>query len=171
MRIYFRAFTVSSVLGLCAATAAFAAEPPVVIQIPRLTVEVSQKIAQAALEECRKEGIQIGVTVVDRGGHPVVVLRDTLAPDLTLAISREKAYTAMSFNAATASLEDRFTAPFSIGKVPGLLFAAGGIPIEVAGKIAGGVGVSGAPTGAQDEKCARAGLQAVQFELESVVLP
>lgn len=170
MRNIIQACKLGTVLGLFTATTALAAESPAIIPIPRITVEVAQKIAQAALAECRKEGIQIGVTVVDRGGHPVVVLRDTLAPDLTLVISREKAYTAMSFNATTASMEDRFTKPFSVGKVPGLMFAAGGIPIEAAGKIAGGVGVSGAPTGEQDEKCALAGLQAVRFDLESAGL-
>ena len=156
------------IVGLLSVSAipAFAAEQPAIIKIPRLTLETAQNIAKAALAECRKLGIQIGVTVVDRGGHPVVVLRDTLAPDLTLEISRQKAYTAMSFNAATSSLEGRFTQPFSIGKVPGLLFVAGGVPIEAVGNIVGGVGVSGAPTGEQDEKCARAGFMAVQFDLE-----
>lgn len=145
----------------------FAAEQPVLIKIPRLTLETAQKIAQAVIVECRRSAIQVGVTVVDRGGHPVVVLRDTLAPDLTLEISRQKAYTAMSFNAATSTMENRFTQPFSVGKVQGLVFSAGGVPIEAAGNIVGAVGVSGAPTGTQDEKCANAGVQAVLFDLES----
>jgi uncharacterized protein GlcG (DUF336 family) len=168
MRIRVSALT-PLLFAFVAATAS-AAEQPVIVKIPRLTVETAQKIAQAAMLECRKLAAQTGVTVVDRGGHPVVVLRDTLAPDLTLAISREKAYTAMSFNAATSTLEDRFTKPFSIGKVPGLLFAAGGIPILAAGNIVGAVGVSGAPTGEADEKCANAGLQAVLFDLEAAEL-
>ena len=146
---------------------ALAAEQPAIINIPRMTVETAQRIAQGALAECRKAGIQIGVTVIDRGGHPVAVLRDTLAPDLTLEISRQKAYTALSFNAVTSTLEDRFTKPFSVGKVPGLVFSAGGVPIAAAGNIVGAVGVSGAPTGEQDEKCAQAGLQTVSFDLES----
>lgn len=144
-----------------------AAEPPVLIKIPRLTMETAQKIAVATIAECRKSALQVAVTVVDRGGHPVAVLRDTLAPDLTLEISRQKAYTAMSFNAATSTMENRFTQPFSVGKVQGLVFSAGGVPIEAAGNIVGAVGVSGAPTGAQDEACAKAGIQAVLFDLEA----
>lgn len=147
----------------------FAEEPPVLIKIPHLTLETAQKIAHAAIVECRKSALQVGVTVIDRGGRPVVVLRDTLAPDLTLDISRQKAYTAMSFNAATSTMENRFTQPFSVGKVPGLIFSAGGVPIEAAGNIVGAVGVSGAPTGEQDEKCAKAGVQAVLFDLETAV--
>lgn len=149
---------------------AIAAEAPVIIKIPRLTVEASGKIAHAAMEACRKEGIQIGVTVVDRSGDAMVVLRDTLAPRVTLEISRQKANTAVNFNAATSTMADRFTQPFSVGKVEGLVFSAGGVPIEAAGNIIGAVGISGAATGEQDEACARAGIQAIQFELETASL-
>jgi uncharacterized protein GlcG (DUF336 family) len=149
---------------------AWAADVPVVIKIPRLTVEASEKLARAAMEACRKEGIQIGVTVVDRSGDPMAVLRDTLAPRVTLEVSRQKAYTAVNFNAATSSMANRFTQPFSVGKVEGLVFSAGGLPIEAAGNIVGAVGVSGAATGEQDEACAQAGIQAIQFELESAGL-
>ncbi len=152
--------------GLLAGTAC-AAEMPTIIKIPRLTLEASQKLAQGAVEACRKQGIQIGVTVVDRSGDAMVFLRDTLAPRVTIEISRQKAYTAVNFNAPLSTMEDRFTKPFAVGKVDGLLFSAGGIPIEAAGNIVGAVGVSGAATGEQDEACARAGLNAIAFELES----
>jgi len=157
----------------CAALFAFpaiAADVPVIVKIPRLTVEASEKLARAAMDACRKQGIQIGVTVVDRSGDAMVVMRDTLAPRVTLQISQQKAYTAVNFNAATSAMENRFTQPFSVGKVDGLVFSAGGVPIEAAGNIVGAVGVSGAATGAQDEACARAGIEAIQFELESASL-
>ena len=105
------------------------AEVPAVIKIPRLTLEASEKLAQATLAACRKEGIQIGVTVVDRSGDAMVFLRDTLAPRVTIEISRQKAYTAVNFNAPLSTMENRFTKPFAVGKVDGLVFSAGGIPI------------------------------------------
>lgn len=150
---------------LCSAPAQADEQPPL-INIKRLSLEMALKLAQGAIAQCRKEGVQIGVTVMDRGGHPQVVLRDVLAPDLTLTISRQKAYTAMSFNSATSAMEKRFTAPFSVGKVEGLVFSAGGLPITAGGSIVGGVGVSGAPSGEQDERCARAGLDAISADLE-----
>ena len=64
-------------------------------------------------------------------------------------------------------MENRFSKPFSVGKVDGLLFSAGGIPIEAAGNIVGAVGVSGAATGEQDEACAAEGLKAIAFDLET----
>jgi len=44
------------------------------------------------------------------------------------------------------------------------------VPIEAAGNIIGAVGISGAATGEQDEACARAGIKAIQFELETADL-
>ena len=163
----------SLIVASCAVFFAFpaqAADVPVIVEIPRLTVEAAEKMARAALDACRKEGIQIGVTVVDRSGDPMAVLRDTLAPRITLEISKQKANTAVNFNAATSAMENRFTQPFSVGKIDGLVFSAGGLPIEAAGNIIGAIGISGAATGAQDEACAKAGIQAIQFELESASL-
>lgn len=168
---YTASLTISAalILNLVLAPAA-AADTPVAVKIPRLTVEASEKLARATLEACRKQGIQIAVTVVDRSGDPMVVMRDTLAPRLTLEISRQKAYTAVNFNASTGGMAGRFTHPFSVGKVEGLVFSAGGLPIEVAGNIVGAVGVSGAPTGEQDEACAQAGLDAIALDLASTDL-
>jgi len=146
---------------------ALAEELPVVVKIPRLTLEAAGKIAHSAVDACRKQGIQIGVTVVDRSGDPMVFLRDTLAPKVTIEISKQKAFTAVNFNAPLSTMEDRFTKPFAVGKVDGLVFSAGGIPIQAAGNIVGAVGVSGAATGEQDEACALEGIKSIQFELES----
>ncbi len=137
------------------------------ISVQRLTMEAALKVAQGAVAACREKGIQIGVTVVDRSGHPQVTLRDTIAPDLTLTISRQKAYTAISFSATTSSMEKRFTTPAGVGaKVDNLVMSAGGIPIEAGGVTYGAVGVSGAPGGEIDEECAQAGVDAIKMDLE-----
>lgn len=148
------------------APALASAEENMTVSIKRLTMETALRIAQAAIAQCRKEGVQIAVTVVDRSGHPQVVLRDVLAMDITLEISKQKAHTAMAFNAPLSQLEDRFTKPFQVAKLDGLVVSAGGIPINIGGSILGGIGVSGAPSGLTDEKCAQAGLAAVQADIE-----
>ncbi len=142
------------------------AEEPLTISIKRMKLETALRIAQAAITQCRKEGVQIAVTVVDRSGHAQVTLRDVLAMDITLEISKQKAHTAMAFNAALSTMEDRFTKPFQVAKLDGLIISAGGIPINIGGSILGGIGVSGAPSGKTDEKCAKAGLAAVSEDLE-----
>lgn len=156
-----------SIVLFCATGPVSAAEEqPLLVNIKRMSMETALRIAQGAIKECRKQGVQIAVSVVDRGGHNQVVLRDVLAPDITLKISHQKAYTAMAFNSATSALEGRFKSPFSVGKVEGLVMSAGGVVIQVGGSIVGGVGVSGAPSGETDEKCAKAGLDAVAADME-----
>lgn len=155
---------VATGLALAGNAAMAASDQPATISVDRLSMEMALKAAQATMEACREEGIQVGVTVVDRGGNEQVVLRDVLAPDLTLRISKLKAYTAMSFNSATSAIEDRGAG--ALGHVPGLMFGAGGVTIEAGGKTYGAIGVSGAPSGETDEMCARKGAEAVAMELE-----
>lgn len=145
---------------------ASAADESMTLSVKRLKMETALRIAQAAIKQCRKEGVQIAVTVVDRSGHAQVVLRDVLAMDITLPISKQKAHTAMAFNSELSKMESRFTSPFQVGKLDGLIVSAGGIPINIGGSILGGIGVSGAPSGKTDEKCAKAGLAAVSEDLE-----
>lgn len=154
------------VTGLLFSAALQAEEQPVLVNIKRISLDTALTMAKAAIDQCRKEGVQVAVTVIDRGGHPQVVLRDVLAMDLTLTISKQKAYTAMSFNTPTANLTSRFTEPFSIGKIDGIVISRGGLPIAAGGNILGGIGVSGAPSGKTDEACAQAGLNAVRDDLE-----
>ena len=72
-----------------------------------LSPETALEAAQAALKKCRDNGFQIAVAVVDRFGQPQVMLRDRYAglpaPDTAVA----KAYTALSFRAATSDLSNR----------------------------------------------------------------
>ncbi len=142
------------------------AEEKMTQNIKRLSLETALRIAQAAIAQCRKEGVQIAVTVVDRGGHEQVVLRDVLAMDITVPISKQKAHTAMAFNSPLSQMEDRFKGAYGVPKMEGLVISAGGIPVNVAGNLMAGIGVSGAPSGEIDEKCARAGLDAVLADLE-----
>lgn len=165
--------TVSTVLvGLVAVVignpvfAAGSTGQPLTVNIKRLSLDTAMRIGKAAIDKCRKEGVGITVTVIDRGGHPQVVLRDTLAMDVSIPISMKKAYTAMEFNSPTSEMDDRFKGAYNVPKVDELLISAGGIPINIAGNIMGGIGVSGAPSGLTDEACAKAGLAAVKDDLE-----
>lgn len=155
----------SLLLGMGLVASAQANEP-LTVNIKRLSLDTALRIANAAIAQCRKEGVQVAVTVVDRGGHEQAVLRDTLAMDITIPISKQKAHTALAFNSPLSQLEGRFSGAYQVPKLDGLLVSAGGIPINVGGTIMGGIGVSGAPSGLTDEKCAKAGLDAVLPDLE-----
>jgi uncharacterized protein GlcG (DUF336 family) len=134
------------------------------VSVKRLSLESASRIAQGAIEACRKKGIQIGVTVVDRDGTVQAVMRDTIAAQITVPISRMKAFTAANFNAATSDLTSRADTP--IGRIDGLVMSAGGLPIQAGGQLLGAIGVSGAPQGETDEECAQAGIDTIIDDLE-----
>jgi uncharacterized protein GlcG (DUF336 family) len=140
------------------------ADDPMMVSIKRLSLQTAQSIAQATIDACREKGIQIGVTVVDRDGVVQAQLRDTIASPITVPISFKKAYTAVNFNADTSALGERADSP--IGRLDFLVMSAGGVAVQVGGALVGGVGVSGAPAGETDEECAKAGVAAVQDDLE-----
>jgi uncharacterized protein GlcG (DUF336 family) len=140
------------------------AEDPMTVEVKRMSLGTAQKIAQATIEACREKGIQIGVTVVDRDGVVQAQLRDTIAAPITVPISYKKAYTAVNFNADTSALEER--ADTAVGRQDFLVMSAGGVTVSVGGALIGGVGVSGAPAGETDEECAKAGVAAIQDDLE-----
>jgi uncharacterized protein GlcG (DUF336 family) len=142
------------------------ADDALVIPIQRLSMGMAAKAAQATIEACRKEGMNVAVTVVDRGGHEQVVMRDTLAMPITVEISKGKAFAAMNFNTPTSGLEGRFKEPYGPPSIGGLITSAGGLPIVAGSSILGGIGVSGAPSGEVDEGCAKKGLEAIMTDLE-----
>jgi uncharacterized protein GlcG (DUF336 family) len=134
------------------------------LHIKRMTMETANAVALAAVLECRKRGVQASATVVDKNGITQAVVRDTLAPPVSITVSRLKAYTAANFSVATSGLEHLASSP--LANVPGLLMSAGGVLVEAGGTIYGAIGVSGSPSGEIDEACAKAGVAAVIDDLE-----
>ncbi|MCX8134667.1 MAG: heme-binding protein [Roseococcus sp.] len=159
------------VLTAAALLAALAAPParaedfiPMRMMAPSLALD----LARAALEACRARGFQVAVAVVDRMGVPQVMLRDALAGPHTPETAIGKARAAVSFRASTEELSALTQAGqvnSAIRHIPGFVFLGGGVPVEAGGMIVGGVGISGAPGGAEDDACARAGIAAVEERL------
>jgi uncharacterized protein GlcG (DUF336 family) len=134
-----------------------------------LTPETALKAAQAALGHCRGRGYQATVAVVDRMGVVQVLLRDRFAGPHTVDMARAKAYTAASFRASTAELAEATQsgrAQSGIRNRPDVAAVGGGLTIEAGGSLVGGIGVSGAPGGKEDEACATAGVEAIREDLE-----
>ncbi|MFL6797408.1 MAG: GlcG/HbpS family heme-binding protein [Xanthobacteraceae bacterium] len=134
-----------------------------------MSVETALDLARAALADCRQRGYQVAVAVVDRFGVAQVLLRDRLAGQHTPATASGKAWTAVSFRTSTTDLVAA-TQPgmpqAGIRSLPGVVILGGGIFVEAAGSLVGGVGVSGAPGGDADEACAKAGVAAIQNRLD-----
>lgn len=140
-----------------------------VFQTRSLTPETALKAASAALESCRKQGYQVAVAVVDRGGLVQVLLRDRFAGPHTPTVASDKAWTANSFKTSTLELARETQAGKSMSGIRNLsrfMGIGGGLVIEGGGSQFGAIGVSGAPGGEADELCAKDGIKAIADALE-----
>ena len=145
------------------------AEDEATFNYTALTVDTALKAAQAALHNCRESGYQVAVAVVDRGGAVQVMLRDRYAGPHTPDTATGKAWTAVSFRTNTSDLIELSQpgqAANGLRYLPNVVILGGGLKIEAAGSIIGGIGVSGAPGGEADDVCARAGIAAIEEAIE-----
>ena len=133
----------------------------------RMTLELAEDIARAAVDTCRGDGWQVTAVVVDRSGIPQAMLRDLNASRFTIQIATEKANAVILSGVASAEFRrNRDDIRQEMNHVDGILVLEGGVPIRAAGTLVGAVGVSGAPGGDKDEACALKALETVRERLE-----
>jgi uncharacterized protein GlcG (DUF336 family) len=158
-------------LGLIMITGCVFGLSPVFVaaeELPReavLPASFAATAAKAAVDHCAKDGYRVSAAVVDRAGILRAFLRADGAGPHTVESSEKKAYTAASMRGPTGNVAEL------IAKTPALqglqnmndriLFLAGGLPIEIASEVIGGIGVGGAPGGHLDAACAQAGLDSI----------
>jgi uncharacterized protein GlcG (DUF336 family) len=150
----------------CVLQPAVAADAGYAIRL--MTPETALKAALAGQAACRKAGFQVAIAVVDRTGQVQVVLRDRFAGMHTPEAAIDKAWTAASFKMDTTALAKATaaaTASSGIRQMSRVLAVGGGMLVEAAGAPYGAIGVSGAPSGENDDMCARAAIDAVIDEL------
>jgi uncharacterized protein GlcG (DUF336 family) len=167
--MYFRSILVPFIFLAFTAAQADEKEIEVLFVSKSLTPEAALIVSQTALESCRKAGMQISVAVVDSGGNIQVLLRDKLAGITTPDAAILKARTSASFRMATTEFSEAVNSNSEVSgikQLPGILVLGGGITIQASGSMVGAVGVAGAPNGKLDEKCAIAGVEAIQELLE-----
>jgi uncharacterized protein GlcG (DUF336 family) len=145
------------------------ADDGAIVTYKSLSPEVALAAAQAALKKCRDNGFQVAVVVVDRFGLPQVMLRDRFAGQLAIDTATGKAYTALSFRGPTSDLAKQVKSgqmDAGLSRLPHVAMLAGGLPVEAAGTLLGGIGVSGAPGGDKDEECAKSGLDSIRDRID-----
>jgi uncharacterized protein GlcG (DUF336 family) len=131
-----------------------------------ISLSLAQAIANAALAKCESMGFKVSVTVVDRGGLPLVMLRGDGAGLHTPEGSDRKAYTARTFGQPSADFVKRMLDnPATSGSrlYTRVLALDGGLPIKVGDDVVGAVGVSGSP--GKDDICSQAGIDKVADQL------
>ncbi|CAB3772265.1 cobalamin adenosyltransferase [Burkholderia puraquae] len=127
----------------------------------------ASRAAQAAAQAAERLGVRVNVAVVDAAGLLAAFVRMPGAPLHSIDIAIDKAYTAASFGLPTGAWHDALAAHSAAvrqGLVlrPRFVAFGGGLPIVDDGALIGGIGVSGGSE-TQDERCARAGLDAAGF--------
>jgi uncharacterized protein GlcG (DUF336 family) len=153
-------------LALTAALSAPASAQGVVTQ-KNVSLALAQAIAQGALDKCVSMGFKVSVTVIDRDGLQVVMLRGDGAGLHTPEGSDRKAYTARAYSAPSANFAKRVTTEANYApaiQYNRMLALAGGLPIKVGNEVIGAVGVSGSP--GKDDDCSQAGIDKVADQLK-----
>lgn len=133
-----------------------------------LSLALAKTIAEATLAECKSKGFNTAAAVVDRAGQVLVILRDEQGSAQMAEMARRKAYTARMFRMPTLEFQRRTANDPSLlpqRDVQDILALGGGMPIQVAGEVIGGVGSSGSNQ-ETDELCAKAGLAKVADQLK-----
>ena len=153
----------------CVSSITARADDEALVSYQAMTPETALELAKAALEDCREKGFQVAVAVVDRSGTLQVLLRDRYAGPHTISTARRKAWTAISFRTDTlqmAELTEAGKEASGVRFVDEAMMVGGGVMVRAAGSIVGGVGVTGAPGGPADDECAKAGIAAIQDDLD-----
>jgi uncharacterized protein GlcG (DUF336 family) len=130
-----------------------------------VSLRMALTIAETALAEC---GMRTSVAVVDRTGRLRVFLQGDGAMPHNIELARRKAYTANTFGRTSIEWAKRTET-----QVPGqrsltdVIPLQGGVPIKMGNETIGGIGLSGAPNGGeQEEACGNAGIAKVADQLK-----
>jgi glc operon protein GlcG len=128
-----------------------------------LTLALAQRVLEAALRIAIARRATVSISVVDRRGDLVAMLRLDGAPWYTVPVSRGKAAASAAFGVSSAELASRADTPAFRALLhhgEGLIAQRGAIPLRFGEHLLGAVGVSGA-TGEEDEQLAEGGASAL----------
>jgi glc operon protein GlcG len=128
------------------------------VEIPALTRDGAQRIAEAVGAAAAARGVAPVVSVVDSGGALLYLWRPDAAQVASVAVTTDKARTAAIYRRPSRDFENqaahgRPSALHLAGAVP----LQGGMPILRDGQVIGAVGVSGASSADEDQELAELG--------------
>jgi len=129
---------------------------------PTISAAWADTMISAAMAKAAATSVAVTVVVVDESGVVKSMTRMDGAP---LVTGINKAYAAAAIGMPPddfySAIQADGAAVASFATRPGLALIAGGLPVVVDGQVAGGVGVAGAMTGAEDRAIAEAAVAAV----------
>ncbi len=134
-----------------------------------ITGAATMRLIESARSKARDEGQAVVVAIVDRSGCLVGFVAEPGAPRISHAVARDKAFTAAMTGMSTRAWKELLDAmpPHDREialRAEGHVGTDGGHPIFDAGERIGGIGVSGAATGALDTLIAETAIAALDAE-------
>lgn len=130
-----------------------------------LSLSGATRLLEAAMAEAQVIGVPMVIAITDDAGVLKAFARMDGAPQLSIELAKDKAYTAVAFGIPTHEwyefIKDDPPLLNGIVKTPRLVVFGGGYPITMEGGVVGGIGVSGGHYG-QDMAVAEAALAAWQ---------
>ncbi|MBU6486544.1 MAG: heme-binding protein [Burkholderiales bacterium] len=140
---------------------------PPTLSTPRygapITLELAQRVAQAAQCEARRNRWPIVIAIVDSAGHLVLLQRLDQAQLGSIEVARQKAQTAVYFRRPTKRFEEALAQGGLHLRLLGMTNLTpldGGLPLVVDGEVVGAIGVSGMQSH-EDAQVAQAGAAAL----------
>lgn len=154
-----------AILVLALAAAAGLARPAAA-QAPQDETDVLITAARKAYDACAAKGYATTVSLVNTAGQALVVIHSEKASIFTIEGSFAKAYTIMALgpgkhveaNSALAEvLKIQSPVTYKVHETPQqhISLTPGSVLVRRQGRLIGGLGVSGSPTGELDEACAK----------------
>jgi uncharacterized protein GlcG (DUF336 family) len=126
-----------------------------------LTLHVIKRIAVRAEEAAAQIPCAMSIVIVDSGANLVYLERMDEAMIGSVDVAHRKARSAVLFKRPTKVFEDMLAAGrTALLSLPDAMPIEGGVPLIVAGKVAGGIGVSGG-TAQQDGIVANAAAESL----------
>jgi uncharacterized protein GlcG (DUF336 family) len=133
--------------------------PPTTPYGTPITLDQARKAADAAEAEAKKRNMLMAIAIVEPTGDLVYFRKMDGTQYASIKIAEAKAVSAALFRRSTKSFRERIAqGDLSPMALAGAVASDGGIPIVVAGKIVGAIGVSGGT----DEPVAQAGADALK---------
>jgi glc operon protein GlcG len=145
-----------------AASVPVRADEPVTLEKRVLSLAAARTIVAAAENEARSRGLGVVIVVVDDAGNIIQLTRMDSAQVASVNVGIGKARTAAIYRRPSRIFEEQIKS----GRIAALALAdatplQGGVPVLIAGKVVGAVGVSG-DSPQIDEEIALAGASALR---------
>ncbi|MCS5735019.1 GlcG/HbpS family heme-binding protein [Herbiconiux daphne] len=139
---------------------------------------INRELARVAIDTAVAASIERNcltcIAVLDPSGHLVSYDRMDGAPFQSAQLAQDKAYSVAGNGKATHEfwqmIRDEAWLVHGVGKVEGLVFLGGGVPIYFEDELIGAIGVSGKSNMDEDRAIAEAAVDAVLERLSAVAV-